>query len=620
MDTSEVTEVTSDLNFTACTQKTLTKRNYILDSIKVNKAADLNPEGQYLLKTATFYKRKAAVLQRKVLHLKTQLRTERKRQKTTAYDITTSNMDSIQSNFVRTLAECAGKKPTARRFSIDHKVLGLALYKQSANAYKLFSQVFPMPSRVTIMKLLNNVPIHPGINECMFEGLQKACKNMGPLDKYCMLVFDEMSLSSHLNYNPHSDVVEGFENYGDKQNQIIADHVQVFMLRGIHKNWKQPILFQFVKGAVKSPQIVKTIKEIVNIVHKSGLRILGTICDQGANNVSAINSLVNETRARYFRENKELRHHIFEIDGDILIPFYDPPHLIKGIRNNMLTKDITYKCDGQQKVAKWEDIYTAWQLDCFSGRLRAMPKITEFHVDRSKIKKMKVSICAQVFSHTVSSTINLMATCELVGSDGTTTMEKRAVETAEFIHIIDKLFDSVNGTSPFNIKGKALKTSVNLNNIEGSQHIKFWKDVIIFINNMYCIQNGCKKQPPTFKNLKITIESFLLLQKTLKDLGFKSFKPRYINQDALENFFGRIRQRGRRFVNPTCSAFVPFYKSVLVNNLVKKHSLGSNCEEDNSNILVTLKTFLTQNIWRQLFLWSCEITLVTCVIRVKEEE
>lgn len=181
------------------------------------------------------------------------------------------------------------------------------------------------------------------------------------------------------------------------------------MLRGINSKWKQPIYFQFTQGPVKAIRIIETLKKLIMAVFSTGLLILGTICDQGANNVSAINTLIKDTRASYLRKGESMDDNIFEIDSYKIIPLFDPPHLIKGIRNNLLLKNIHFQINNQHKIAKWEDIYLAWQLDSYSGELRIMPKLTEYHVSKDKVKKMKVSVCTQVFSHTVSSAINLMA-------------------------------------------------------------------------------------------------------------------------------------------------------------------------------------------------------------------
>ncbi|KAI4455667.1 hypothetical protein MML48_9g00000123 [Holotrichia oblita] len=49
-----------------------------------------------------------------------------------------------------------------------------------------------------------------------------------PLQKYCVLLFDEMSIKPNLRWNPVTGSVEGFEDFGYKQTDKIADHVQVY--------------------------------------------------------------------------------------------------------------------------------------------------------------------------------------------------------------------------------------------------------------------------------------------------------------------------------------------------------------------------------------------------------
>lgn len=191
---------------------------------------------------------------------------------------------------------------------------------------------------------------------------------------------------------------------------------------------------------------------------------------------------------------------------------------------------------------------------------------------------------------------------EYTGADATK-MELRAVETAEFLSFGDKLFDSVNGSSKFNRSGKILRTSVDVKE-EENVHTQFWKEAIKILDSTYCVNSTKRVVPPTIKNWKITLKNLLLLRTSLKSHGFNSFKPRLLNQDPLENFFGKIRQRGQRFINPTCSAFGQFYKSLLVNNLVSKHSVGSNCEDDNSNILLPLQKFIEQ-VLIQTFCRQC---------------
>lgn len=65
---------------------------------------------------------------------------------------------------------------------------------------------------------------------------------------------------------------------------------------------------------------------------------------------------------------------------------YDPPHLIKGLRNNFLTKNI--KLDN--KIATWSDIVDVYKTDCLHTESRLLHKLNDELVIPEKIKKMKV--------------------------------------------------------------------------------------------------------------------------------------------------------------------------------------------------------------------------------------
>ena len=98
----------------------------------------------------------------------------------------------------------------------------------------------------------------------------------------------------------------------------------------------------------------------------------------------------------FFPDNK------ININGHKLNIIYDPPHLIKGMRNNFLNKDMVF-CG---KVAKWSDIVEVYKADCELGEIRMLPKLTDEHVIPNKIKKMKVKICTQVLSERTSAMLN----------------------------------------------------------------------------------------------------------------------------------------------------------------------------------------------------------------------
>ena len=132
------------------------------------------------------------------------------------------------------------------------------------------------------------------------------------------------------------------------------------------------------------------------------------MCDQGATNRRAIKNLLQNSRQHYLKNNLEPKRSIV-IDNQEITPLYDVPHLIKGIRNNLLTKNLIWETKNKEIVARWEDIVTAYEIDHATGDVRSIAKITKYHVNRDKIKKMKVCYATQVLSHSMGAAISSMA-------------------------------------------------------------------------------------------------------------------------------------------------------------------------------------------------------------------
>jgi len=135
------------------------------------------------------------------------------------------------------------------------------------------------------------------------------------------------------------------------------------MLRSIVKKWKQPYAYYFCNSTTKTSDLVSYLKTVITSVNKTGLNIVATVCDQGGPNRAAINFLMTETLNRYAVLNKEKTNLGFEIEGKEIIPIYHPPHLLKGIRNNLFTKDVIFTLDGTTYTASWDHIVAVYEHD-----------------------------------------------------------------------------------------------------------------------------------------------------------------------------------------------------------------------------------------------------------------
>lgn len=87
-----------------------------------------------------------------------------------------------------------------------------------------------------------------------------------------------------------------------------------------------------------------------------------------------------------------------------------------------------------------------------------------------------------------------------------------------------------------------------------------------------------KNAPKCLNNWIWTIME--LLWNMLCNIGFSHFNLKYINQDCIENFFGQIRDNGHRNINPTPYQFNGSFKTLIITNLTSRHSVSSNCEEN----------------------------------------
>lgn len=146
-------------------------------------------------------------------------------------------------------------------------------------------------------------------------------------------------------------MINGFEDNGTARTQNFADHSLVFMICGVVKKYKQPISFSysFCKGTTSSNDLANQLRNIIRAVHETDLHVVATVCNQGVTNTTAINILKNDTKAYMIKNNQEYKEEFYNVEcgGDILniIHLYDPPHLLKGIRNNLLNKNVLFTID-----------------------------------------------------------------------------------------------------------------------------------------------------------------------------------------------------------------------------------------------------------------------------------
>ncbi|XP_061707301.1 uncharacterized protein LOC133517862 [Cydia pomonella] len=490
-----------------------------------------------------------------------------------------------QTVLLMQLKQCRNNK-MARRFTMKEKLMALMLMKQSPKAYKLLETMFALPNKRTLHRLSEKICMKPGVNPQIFSHIRNTVNHWGQQQKLCSIVFDEIALTPYLTYNESNDLIHGFVDVAGERKLKFCDNALVFMVRGICSSWRQCISYYFCEGTTSTAEMQEILKQTVAEVAQTGLIPLGLVCDQGSTFRTAIKKFREETIRNCNLEANTKDDGTINIAGHNLSIFFDPPHLLKGLRNNFLNKNIIW----EGKRASWKDIQFIYDIDNRLGHTRALPKLTAHHVDPDKIKKMKVSVAAQVFSSRTAAMLNYTAALNNLhnGSDSSDTMEA----TAEIIEFFDTLFDSVNGSPGATTKGK-LRKAVKKN----SAHHRFWLEAIEKLKKIHYQDTNSKLaerqgnprmvRVPSLEGWIVTLESFSRISKILFDeFGVEYYYPRYINQDPLENFFGRVRALNYRNVKPNANSFIYTFKSLLLSNLLSPHSKFANCEVDSGETIL----------------------------------
>ncbi|KAI4455819.1 thap domain-containing protein 9 [Holotrichia oblita] len=341
-----------------------------------------------------------------------------------------------------------------------------------------------------------------------------------------------MSIEPHLFFNGKEFI--GFEDMGDASTDRIADHAQVYILRSISGKWKQPIAYNFSRASTTTVDLARIMQSTITKCFEVELIVIATVSDQGSNNVAAINYLMQNTVPVQERhENTERK--FFYVNGRKITHIFDPPHLLKGIRNNLLRSNLVWMNENEIFTASWEVIYTVYQMDNMSGQLRSLPKLTEEHVNPDKIRKMKVSHAAQVFSHSVAAVMNLLLT---TGKGSRSRWKKKIKPTSssnsEVLKFFDTLFDSVNGMSIPSANQKRLRCAMS--SISG--HMEFWAEAKKALKNMYFEDKKSNRKQVPSRNWLITINGIHDIFDILKrSYSMTILRTRVFNQDPLEFFF-----------------------------------------------------------------------------------
>ena len=283
----------------------------------------------------------------------------------------------------------------ARQWDPEIIQLSLSMWTRSPRTYEHLSNSgnLILPSAVTLSRYKNSVQQKTGINNDMLKWMYMEAlhEHLPDTGYYGGLILDEMSIQPDLQIvrragNSHMlGLVDlGKEADGIKSGQrSLANHVIQFMFHGI--TGFRFLVAHYPTNQANGPQIYSIFWDVVQALESWGFHIIYTCLDGASNNRTFIN----------------IHFPSPSTDMSIINPFStlcplvflaDPSHLIKKIRNNILSSGCekwhTRLLEVNGHEITWRTFIAAYEWDKNHG-LSIHQKLTNQHLRPNTAEKMR---------------------------------------------------------------------------------------------------------------------------------------------------------------------------------------------------------------------------------------
>ena len=393
----------------------------------------------------------------------------------------------------------------------------------------------------------------------------------------CSLMLDGMSIRKRVEWDVTRKQMVGFVDLGAGPLKEEAGEALVVMAVGLQGRWKVPVCYILINGIsaeVQRELILSIMKSLFDI--KITVRAL--VMDGHSTNQRMASLLLGcplnpEAMLCSFK-------HPSSASSNVYI-FFDACHLLKNLRGAIhYLKEIQTSVG----VVRWNDFVCLQKIQEKEG-LRAANKLTSNHVNFEK-QKMNVRLAAQTLSGSVSAALRYASS---VGCEGLVDCKG----TADFVSIIDHLFDIFNSRGAF---AKGYKSPIRAQNLEDTENFLMHARSVLL---SMCDMSGSKVSTGRRKigviGFLLNIESLLGLAKELllgEEPVQKYLLTYKLSQDHLELFFSAVRQRGGWNNNPSAVHFGSAYRALLSHAGVSiAGSSKANCApQDSTSILNVMDT------------------------------
>ena len=400
---------------------------------------------------------------------------------------------------------------------------------------------YPLPSYRTLCDRVQHAEFHPGIQYDIVSWLSDKIQGMRDQEKDVVLMLDEMQVSKQLEYDKGLNKFLGLVSNdvmlptaSSSSSVPLASHALVYMIRGITSNWKQVVAYYLTGVSVSGDVLWKLTKNLVQLLGNKGINVRAVVSDMGAANKGMWKSAGVKVNRDTVKSSVQ---HPFYLQQDLYF-FADVPHLLKNIRNCLLTNDIILPRDVVNEFCLPTSIVSMKHIRKIveiqeNSDFKIAPSLSLKHVDPKQFEKMKVNVAAQLLSHSTASALRFAVHDNLLPAD--------ALTTAWFVELINSWFDAANARN----RREALYSK------SGSKIKSLLLMMEIIPKITFSSANRQFSWKPIQTGILVSTQSLLDLFASLVASGsYNYLLTSRLTQDALENLFSQIRGRGNSHPSP----------------------------------------------------------------------
>ena len=165
-----------------------------------------------------------------------------------------------------------------RRYHPQIIRFALSLHGKSPAAYRELrdSGALIFPSERVLRDYKNYFKSKAGLNIENIDNLQKKESSLSGIQRYVVVVMDEMKIQSNLVFDKHSGDLIGFVDLGDPMTNyaslgdedLIATHALAFLVRGMCSDLKHVIAYYFTEN-VTSYQLMSLFWKVIGVLELS---------------------------------------------------------------------------------------------------------------------------------------------------------------------------------------------------------------------------------------------------------------------------------------------------------------------------------------------------------------